>query len=339
MTFDEIMMEITSGLTGDREHDLPYLQEQCEKYKEHDLAQEILRACGRLIYKYVTNEQRAELDRIVENQGLGHEAILEEVRFKAYQKKYDEAIVLIEGLIAKIELPGFFTDDTVSEYHTFHEFFEEALYKYYTKPTRTIRHATFPFDVIYLQYGSLLVDVHRFEDAKAALEKALRWNPASADIAFEHAETYKLLGDMDGFLHHTIKIFRYAFRPQQVARCYRNLGYYFAEKTLWKEAVACYSLSLHFEKDSKNAMSELYYIHENAGNVDRASMEEIRALAQEYGFPVGAHEDVVGMAFAYGKHFLEQGDSDAARYCLIIAFDLTQDEAIRNMIDSLPEGK
>ena len=35
MTFDEIMMEITSGLTGDREHDLPYLQEQCEKYKEH----------------------------------------------------------------------------------------------------------------------------------------------------------------------------------------------------------------------------------------------------------------------------------------------------------------
>ena len=41
MTFDEIMMEITSGLTGDGEHDLPYLQEQCEKYKEHDLSQEM----------------------------------------------------------------------------------------------------------------------------------------------------------------------------------------------------------------------------------------------------------------------------------------------------------
>lgn len=55
-------------------------------------------------------------------------------------------------------------------------------------------------------------------------------------------------------------------------------------------------------------------------------------------FLVGAHEDVVGMAFAYGKHFMEQGNSDAVRYCLTIVFDLTQDESIRKMLDSLPEG-
>ena len=36
MDFDSIMREITSGLTGEPEHDIPYLQEQCQKYKDHE---------------------------------------------------------------------------------------------------------------------------------------------------------------------------------------------------------------------------------------------------------------------------------------------------------------
>lgn len=49
-SFDSIMQAITSGLTNDPKHDLPYLKEQLETYKDHPLGQEILRACGRLIW-------------------------------------------------------------------------------------------------------------------------------------------------------------------------------------------------------------------------------------------------------------------------------------------------
>ena len=49
MVFDDVMMEITRGLTGDREHDIPYLQEKCRQYRGHVSAREILRACGRLV--------------------------------------------------------------------------------------------------------------------------------------------------------------------------------------------------------------------------------------------------------------------------------------------------
>ena len=33
--FDAIMRDITSGLTGDRETDIKYLNKQGDKYKEH----------------------------------------------------------------------------------------------------------------------------------------------------------------------------------------------------------------------------------------------------------------------------------------------------------------
>ena len=45
--FDIIMNEITSGLTGDPQADMKYLDEQSLKYKDHPMNTEILRACGR----------------------------------------------------------------------------------------------------------------------------------------------------------------------------------------------------------------------------------------------------------------------------------------------------
>lgn len=35
MTYEEIIGEITAGLTGDNKKDIAYLKEQMDKYKEH----------------------------------------------------------------------------------------------------------------------------------------------------------------------------------------------------------------------------------------------------------------------------------------------------------------
>lgn len=45
-TFDEIMEEIAMGLKRDPEHDIAYLKEKMEAYRDHPLAKEIGRACG-----------------------------------------------------------------------------------------------------------------------------------------------------------------------------------------------------------------------------------------------------------------------------------------------------
>ncbi len=339
MNFEEIMREITKGLTGNSEEDTRYLQEQMEKYKDHEMNQEILRACGRLLYKCLPEEKKEQFVKAFRNDSIGHETILEEVRFKQHEKKYDEALALMEGLIQKIEKLGMFTDDQVSEYHCFNEFFEEALYRQHAKPTKDLRNPSIPLDVIYMQYGSVLIDLRRLEDAKQALATAMHWNPSDAGIAFEYAETFKLLGDMDSFFHLTISIFPYAFRPEQVARCYRNLGFYFTEKALWEPAVACFTMSLQYDPQSHMAMSELYYIQQKAGRtIPKPSIETIREIGKEYGFPIGVDKDILGMSYAYGKHFAEQGNIEAARYCWEITYALTDDEEIKEMLNRLPKN-
>lgn len=336
MDFDAIMKEITGGLTGDGQKDMQYLMDQIEKYKDHEMGKEIIRACGRLIYQCVPEERKAEFGRMIQNDLLSHESVLEEVRFKQHEKKYDEALALLEGMIRKIEDVNFFEDDRVSEYHCFSEFFEEALYRMRVRPEKELRRADDPLDQIYTQYGSLLIDLGRPEDAEAALEKALRWNPASAQIIFEYAEAAKLQGNMDAFFQRTLDAFRYAFRPKQVARCFRNLGFYFTEKELWEESAACHTMSLQFDRESTMAMSELYYIQRKAGKViPPPTMEYVQKIADKYGFPAGADPDVIGMSYSYGKHFAESGDPAWARYCWQITYDLTDDEEIKKMMDAL----
>lgn len=337
MDFEEIMREITGGLTGDGEKDIKYLMEQMEKYKDHEMGREIIRACGRLVYQCVPEDKRAEYERAVVNDNLSCESVLEEARFKQLGKKFDEALALLEGLIRRLEDANMFEDDQVSEYHCFSEFFEEALYRMNAKPAKDLRLASIPFDQIYGQYGTLLVDLKRPKDAEAALEKAMRWNPANASLAFEHAETAKLRGDMEVFFRRTMAAFSYAFRPKDVARCFRNLGFYFIERKLWEESVACFTMSLQFDRESHMAMSELYYIQQTAGRViPPPGMDQLKEYAEQYGFPVGADPDVLGLAYAYGKHFAEQGDAAGARYCWQILYDLTDDEEIKKKIDELP---
>ena len=337
MDFEQIMREITGGLTGDGEKDIKYLMEQAEKYKGHEMGKEVVRAIGRLVIKLVPEDKRAELDRIVTNNMTSYESVLEEVRFKQHEKKYDEALVLIEGMIRKLEEAHMFEDDQVNEYHCFNEFFEEVLYRINANPARELRQASFPYDEIYTLYGSLLIDLRRPKDAEAALATAMKWNPSSAQIAIEHAETYKVQGDMETFFRLTIETFKCAFRPKQVARCFRNLGFYFIEKELWEEAVACFAMSLQFDKESTMAMSELYYIQQKAGKViPPPGMDQLKKYADQYGFPAGADPDVLGLSFAYGKHFAEAGDTAGTRYCWQITYDLTDDEEIKKMMDELP---
>lgn len=231
-----------------------------------------------------------------------------------------------------------YQDDQVSAYHAFDEPFEEVLYRYRSEPTKTLRQADIPYAEIYMLYGSLLVELKRFPEAQEALKKGLRWNPMCFDIMSEYAETYKIAGDLDQFFALTLEAFKIAFHSADVARCYRNLGYYFVEKEKYSEAVGCYLMSMGFDRESPQAQSELYYISTKTdGKIKEPTLDEMKKYAKKYSFPIGPDDDVLGVALAYGKLFLQQEDPQKSRYFLNIAYDLTDDEALKEIIDSLPK--
>ena len=63
---EEIIKNITDGLTGDNEKDIQYLMEQTEKYKNHESSKEILRECGRLLYERLPEDSRPKIDKIID---------------------------------------------------------------------------------------------------------------------------------------------------------------------------------------------------------------------------------------------------------------------------------
>ena len=103
MTYDEIMREISAGLTGDTEKDTVYLKEQMEKYKEHELAKDIVRACGRLFYELIPEDKKKELAQVIDNDMSGIHAVLDEVKFNVFKKDFGRALELMENLVEKTE--------------------------------------------------------------------------------------------------------------------------------------------------------------------------------------------------------------------------------------------
>ena len=335
---DVILREITAGLTGEADHDGPYLMEQMEKYKSHELAKEIVRACGRLMYNVIPEESKEKIAQLVDNEHLGVDATLDEARFNIYKGDFKKAQTIMEDLIHKIEELEVYQDDIASEYHTFNEPFEDVLYRFRAKPEKDIRQADIRYSEIYLLYGTILVELKEFEKAKSALRTALKWNPMGLPIHFEYAEIFKMTEDYEEFFRLTLEAFSIAFRSVDIARCYRNLGFYFIEKELYPEAAGCYFMSTLYEPDSKQAMSELYYISTKTNKeAVNPTKKEMKKYSNKYGFPLGPDDDVVGLSYVHGKHCYEQEEYDWAGYFWSITYDLVKDEEIKKKLDEIEQ--
>lgn len=332
--FEVIMKEITMGMTGDPETDIKYLFEQMEKYKEHEYSKEILRACGRLMYEIIPEDQKEELNKLIDKDNMGFNAAFEEIQFNIYKKNYDKALKLMENMVRNYEEQGLYANDAVSEYYCFREAMEEILYRLYNEPQKDLRIAQIDYAEMYFQYGSLLIEMNRIEDAANALEKAKRWNPSSAKIVFEYAETFKMRGMIKEFGEITRSVFKYAFRPADLARCYRNMAFYFVENKEYKVAVCCLLYSIQFEK-SEMVSSELYYISQKTGEMYNPSEDELKKHFKTHGIPTGPEVEMLKNAYAYGMHFHDHGDDDNAVYFFEIFAAFINDDEVNKILEEI----
>lgn len=330
------MQEITGGLTGDAKKDIVYLNKQCDKYRGHPQEKEIIRACGRLIFELMPEGKKKEVASIARNQETGQKSVLEEVRFKMFQKQYDDALALIEPLIAGYEEANLYADDAVSEYHCFNEPMEFALYMFHYKPEKTVRRSPIDYANTYMLYGALLFDLNRHEDAIRALDKALKWNPVSAKILFERGQDLMGLGRQDEYEKAVKQIFKVAFLPKDLAQCYRGLGFLYCEQQKYELAACCELFSLQFE-NSGRAQSELYFIFDKLGRCYEPTFAQIKEQFEENDIPLGPDKDMLGLAMAYGEHAEEQKDFQSAVYYYEIANAFLQDKELETKIEKLKQ--
>lgn len=338
MTYKEIIEDIKNGLTGEDEADALYLESKIEVYKNHALSEKILGFCIDILLEKLSEDEREALKEWVGRPGAGIRAALDEVEDAMQASNYEEARKTLEALIHEIEEIDDYVDTDKTVYRTFHEPFELIMYENQYKINKEILGVPEAFDDVYLSYGRLLIELKEFEHARENFIKGQRWNPVNANLLLGIADSYQAEENLKKFFEVTIEAFKIAFKAEQVARCFVNLGDYFSVSKLYPPARICYNLALVYDEKNNNSNDGLKYIELATGNkYDEKVAEKIESISAEYNIPAGADADLVALATTCGEEALNEKNFVMARYYFEAAYDIGDEEAIEKYLELLPE--
>ena len=263
---------------------------------------------------------------------------LEEIDLLVIKDEYDQALKLMEGQLPILKsFEERFVDTPEREFKIFYEPFQQILFQYRFKPTVQIE----PLPTVGIEgnlvYGSLLIGLKRYDEALECFNNVLKRNPVEPRAIYQRIETYKLMKDMDNFFKYCVEASKLTYRPYDVARLHRNFGYYCIEKKMYDLAMACYSMSLSYEKTSRVATAEMQYaVKMSEGKAKAPAYPDAIKMAEEAGIPFGVDKEVMSLAYTWGKNALDSKQYKLARYYIQIVANLTHNKQIQDLLESIP---
>lgn len=335
MEYVKIMQMISGGLSGDWKKDVHYLKTKAEEYENHPLALEVARAIGRLLYEVLPETEKEEFNLLFQKYVFYQKIVLAEVNSKI--KEGD--ILGAERIVLKV-LPSddLFIEDSVSIYMTFKTPLEYCYYLYKLKPHKEVRYPTFPFNEVYESYAYILLEKLDMETALSIIEKGLTRNPLNTHLLFERAEIYKKKGDMTIFRRLTSDFLQYLYRRGDVARYFRNIGYYFVELKQWGAAVCAYMVSMWWEYSDK-AAAQLHYISTQTETLPRKrNNAECLKYMEDQGINILPDPAWMHIALEIGGKAFEHKNMELAAYCYGVVADFTGDKNAKDKREKCLKG-
>lgn len=128
-------------------------------------------------------------------------------------------------------------------FRSFGEQAEADLYQLWFNPGKQIQLMRLPVDNVLHLYGDALFQQEKIDDAEKAFAKAISWDPVRVDILSDYKNCFLKKGNMTRLMEIVRLEFRYAFRPGNLALCYRDMGLGFYHMKEYEAAEVCYLLS------------------------------------------------------------------------------------------------
>ncbi|WP_305554422.1 tetratricopeptide repeat protein [Methanobrevibacter sp. V74] len=260
--YEEIMNEIKSNLGSNEELNKKYLSSQIEVYKDHPYNKEIIKEISRLMWDCLSESQKQEFADISNKENPIMD-ILNDIYYDIEEENYETPLKKLEKFMESF--PNIFEDDKVNEYHFFTNPLEEMIFRKYIGLKKELRYIpdNQPLLDLYYVYGFLLLESQQYDKAEEYLKKAIKINPVSSRIILELTEIYKVhTYTFNEYFIRTCDALQYAYYPQDIARCYRNLGYYYIEENQMETALALLIYSMEYEANPL-AYTEINYIQSN----------------------------------------------------------------------------
>ena len=321
--YEEIIKEIKANLGENRDLNRQYLSSQIEVYKDHPYNKEIIKEISRMMWDCLSEDEKQEFIEISERENPIMD-ILNDIYYDIENGNYETPR---EELNAFMEtFPEMFEDDKVSEYHYFTNPLEDLIFRKYIGAEKELRYIpdNQPLLDLYYVYGFLLLENQEYDKAEEYLKKAIRINPVSARIILELTEIYKVhTYTYNEYFIRTCDALKYSYYPQDIARCYRNLGYYYIEENQMRTALALYICSMEFEA-SPLAYTEIKYIQSKNDNME-LTLNECIEIIESKNIQLGVNPFIIETLNELIKEYEKNKLYNQALYFMELQFDLTHD--------------
>lgn len=322
MIVEEIIQEITLGLTGNTIEDMVYLRDKSVEYSEHELANEINNKIGELTLQVLNNKEKEfnEEEMVKKNETINN--LYEKAQELAKGKKFIEAKEVVESIIEMLP----FKSEGGNTYFSFGSALELFLFTLVFQPDRPVNQVKTDNSSIYSLYGYIQAQLYKIPDAIQALEDSLKWDPVNVSSLLELAEISRRQGEYDKFFNVIRNALALSLSSYQLASCYIKLAEYYMDKEEYETAVCLYYVSYSFIKNP-SVISELSRINlELDIETTPPSIEKTKEILEEKQIQLGASEYALNATKTLAKEAKKNNAFEIYKYCKDVFKDLTGTE-------------
>lgn len=227
-------------------------------------------------------------------------------------------------------------DSLTKEYHSFLNPLEEILFYQYIGLENELAYIPFNeplFDLYYI-YGTLLLGNDDFAKAEEYLLKALRINPVSSKTILSLADIYKSkTRTYNRFFLYNVDALKFAYKNEDIARAYRNFGFFYVEENQLDIAAVFYDFSLNFDFN-KQAFRELEYI-KSRGFSTEINRNDAEKIIESKNIQVGVNPFILDTLKIICADLESKKNYSGALYFYRILYDLTKDNIVLGKINSI----
>lgn len=335
MNVTELMAQIRTEMTGDLQKDIQHLQDIASDIRREPNAAELAEAVAEYAYSILPEETRQQMEEQTCIDGKRLDQVFSQALQLVQAQQYDEAEPLLRAISDKIAMhfegsePKYFSFRNPFEYHIYREFY----------PNDTAFDRA-PFDFAhYLQlFGFVLLETKKTREANQVLERAIRFNPVSADVRFEMAELCKFAHDQKKLLAVNQETLRLCTSADRIARVLANMGFYCYVQSEYYDAAVFYFESLRFQS-SRAVEYELQDVLKRMKTFGQKFAPPTHGqtidVYEKYGLQPPPNSDLVNLAVACASSAREYAKPELEGLFTRIAFDLTNDPRFKEQLDRL----
>ena len=229
------------------------------------------------------------------------------------------------------------TTDEV-QWFSFPTLFERLAYRRVEKDPRELRDVGEPLDRLYNDLALASVQAGDYDEAMAALKRAVRWNPMDCSYRLNLADLFRVSGDVQEYLALTYSVFERASDARHLVRAFLNFSGWFASTGKPRAAAAALRAARALDLTDSGleaALDQAAGTDRDPDLLDDAEMSEL--LAAE-GLPDGANAEVAVCLLMCAGDAAAAGARDVTTNLTLRARDLVGEPAAKALLELIHEA-